>query len=206
LAPVTVMLVMLKTVLPVLLSVTGCTALVVPMDWLPKARLVAVRLTAGPVPVPVRLTVCGLPLALSVMLTEAVRVPGAEGVNLTLIVQLPPAATELPHVLVCAKSLAFVPVTARLVMLKLAFPVLLRVMGCTALVVPRVWLPKVRLVAVRLTTGAVPVPVRLTVCGLPLALSVMLTEAVRVPGAVGVNLTLIVQLPPAATELPHVLV
>ena len=143
---------------------------------------------------------------MSVMLTAAVRLPGAVGVNVTLIVQLPPAVTELPHVLAWAKSPAFVPVTARLVMLKLAFPVLFRVTVCAVLVVPTDWLPKVRLVAVRLTTGAVPVPVRLTVCGLPLALSVMLTEAVRVPGAVGVNLTLIVQLPPAATELPHVLV
>jgi hypothetical protein len=38
-------------------------------------------------PVPERLTLCGLPLALSVMLSEAVRLPLAEGVNLTLIVQ-----------------------------------------------------------------------------------------------------------------------
>jgi len=37
---------------------------------------------------------------LSVMLTEAVRLPLAEGVKVTLIVQLLPAATELPHVLV----------------------------------------------------------------------------------------------------------
>ena len=99
-APVTAMLVMLKLALPVLLRVTVCAALVVPMVWLPKVRLVAVRLTAGPLPVPVRLAVCGLPLASSVMLSDAVRVPEAVGVNLTLIVQVPPAATELPHVLV----------------------------------------------------------------------------------------------------------
>ena len=49
-------------------------------------------------------------------------------------------------------------------------------------------------------------PVRLTVCGLPVALSVMVTEAVRLPGAVGVKVTLMVQLPPAGTELPQVLV
>jgi hypothetical protein len=34
----------------------------------------------------------------------------------------------------------------------------------------------------------------------------MLSEAARLPLAVGVKVTLIVQLPPAATELPHVLV
>jgi hypothetical protein len=43
---------------------------------------------------------CGLPAALSVMLTEAVRLPMAAGVNVTLIVQLPFAATEEPQVLV----------------------------------------------------------------------------------------------------------
>ena len=66
---------------------------------MPKARLVAERLTRAAVPVPERLTVCGLPLALSVMLTEAVRLPLAEGVKVTLMVQLAAAATELPHVL-----------------------------------------------------------------------------------------------------------
>ena len=94
---------------------------------MPKARLVAERLARAAVPVPERVTVWGLPLALSVMLTEAVRLPLAEGLNVTLIVQLLPAATELPQVLVCAKSLALVPVRARLVMLKAALPVLLRV-------------------------------------------------------------------------------
>jgi len=161
--------------------------------------------------VPERLTVCGLPLALSVMLTEAVRLPLADGVNVTLIGQLPSAATELPQVLLSEKSLAFVPVTVMLVMLKGALPVLLRVTVCAPLVVPTGWLPKPRLVGERLTTGAVaavdvPVPERLTVCGLPLALSVMLTEAVRLPLAGGVKVTLIVQWAPAATELPHVLV
>src|SRR5208337_4077367 len=98
-----------------------------PTGWLPKARLVDERLTAGAVPVPERLTVCGLPLALSVMLTEAVRLPLAVGVKVTLMVQLLPAATELPHVLVWVKSPALVPVRATLVVLKAAVPVLLRV-------------------------------------------------------------------------------
>ena len=87
-------------------------------------------------PVPERLTACGLPLALSVMLSEAVRLPEAEGVKVTLIVQLAPAATELPHVLVRAKSPALVPATAMLVMLKVALPVLLRVTVRAVLVVP----------------------------------------------------------------------
>jgi len=94
---------------------------------LPKARLVGERLTRAAVPVPERLTVCGLAVALSAMLSEAASVPVTEGVNITAIVQLAPAATELPQVLVWAKSLALLPVSARLVMLKAALPVLLRV-------------------------------------------------------------------------------
>ena len=83
------------------------------------------RLTTAAVPVPERLTVCGLPRALSVMLSEALRLPLAEGVNVTLIVQRAPPASDLPQVLVSAKLLPLVPVRARLVMLKAALPVLL---------------------------------------------------------------------------------
>lgn len=58
-------------------------------------------------------------------------------------------------------------------------PVLLKVIGRGALVVLRDWLPKVRLAVERLATAAVPtpVPVRFTACGLPGALSVILTAA-----------------------------
>jgi hypothetical protein len=50
--------------------------------------------------VPERLTVCGLPLQLSAMLSEAASDPATEGVNHTTSVQLAPPASELPHVLV----------------------------------------------------------------------------------------------------------
>lgn len=52
---------------------------------------------------PLRLTDCRLPatlLLLSVMLKVAVLFPAAAGVNVTLMLQLPAAASELPHVLV----------------------------------------------------------------------------------------------------------
>src|SRR5262245_40520180 len=49
--------------------------------------------------------------------------------------------------------------------------------------------------------GATPVPLSPTVCGLPAALDEMLTLAVRAPAAVGVNVTEIVQLAPAASVL-----
>ena len=100
--PVTAKLVMLKAALPGLVRVRVCAALVVPRDWLAKARLAGERLTTGAVlvPVPERLTVWGLPLALSAMLSAAVRAPLAEGVNVTLIMQLAPATTELLQLLV----------------------------------------------------------------------------------------------------------
>ena len=93
-----------------------------------------------------------------------------------------------------------------LVMLKLVLPVLFRVTVCATLVVLTFWLLKVRLVGVTPANGALPVPVRFTVCGLLVALSVMVTEAERDPGTVGAKVTLIVQLLPAATGLPQVLV
>ena len=206
LAPVNAKLLMVRAALPVLLRVKVWAALVVLTVWLLKDKLVVEMPAIGPVPVPVRLTVCGLPLALSTMLTEAVRLPVAAGVNVTLIVQLPFAATELPHVLVTAKSPGSVPAVPIVVIVKAWFPVLVRVTDCAALVVPRFWLPKVRAPVERATAGAVPVPVRASASGLLWRLSAMLTVAVRVPEAVGENFTTIVQLALTPNELPQLFV
>jgi len=78
---------------------------------------------------PLRLTLCGLPAALSMRQTAALRVPLAVGVKATLIVQLPPAGTLDPQLLLCAKSPGFVPVSIRLLKTKAALPVLLTVMA-----------------------------------------------------------------------------
>ena len=155
---------------------------------------------------PVKFTVCGLPKALSEMLTAAARAPMAAGMNWTLIVQLPFTATELPQVLVTVKSPGFVPVVVMLAMLRTALPVLVRVTDFVALVVPRFWPPKLSDPTERLTAGPLPVPVKATVCGLPGRLSAMLTAAARAPGTVGENFTRIVQLAFCARLLPHVLV
>jgi hypothetical protein len=53
---------------------------------------------------------------------------------------------------------------------------------------------------------SVPVPVSEIICGLPLASSVIATLATRLPVAVGLNVTLIVQFAAAATLAPHVFV
>lgn len=170
-------------------------------------RLEGERLTPGPVPVPDRTTDCGLPAALSVMLTCADSEPTTDGVKVTLKVQVPPAARELVHVLLArVKSALLVPATTRLEILRVALPLFVRVTDCAAVEAPSDSVPKVRVVGERPTAGAVPVPVRVTCWGLVEALSLKVMLAVRMPAALGVNVTLTVQLPPAASELPQVLV
>src|ERR1035441_9703894 len=208
LGPLSAMLVIVRAAEPVLLSVNDWDALVVPTFWLVKVKLPEVSDTTGtPTPVPERVTVWGDPAALSVMVTDAPRLPAAVGVKVTKMLQLPPAATLAPQVLVCAKSPGLVPVTARLLIRRVAVPVLLSVTDWAALVVPTFWLANVRLPAVSDTIGTpTPVPERVTVWGDPAALSVMVTDAPRIPAAVGVKVTKMLQLPPAATLAPQVLV
>ena len=55
-------------------------------------------------------------------------------------------------------------------------------------------------------TGATPLPVRLTVCGLVCALSVKVSVPFTVPLAVGEKVTPTLQLAPAASVAPQVLV
>ena len=144
--PVTAILVILSAALPVLESVIVWAALVVPTFWLANVNEAGERLAAAvdaATPEPVRLTVWGLPVALSVTVTAAVLVPDAVGLNVTLIVQVAPAATEAPHVLLWAKSPLLVPVTATLVMLTVALPVLDSVIAWAALVVPTFWFANV---------------------------------------------------------------
>lgn len=87
-----------------------------------------------------------------------------------------------------------------LVIASAAFPVLVKVTTCVALLVPTSWPLNVRLVGERPTAGAaaVPVPTSETLCGLPLASSVTLRAAFRAPLAVGLKVKLIMQFAPAA--------
>jgi hypothetical protein len=137
-----------------------------------------------------------------VILKAPLRAPVAVGLNFTLMLQLAPAANELPQVCVCRKSPALVPVIAMEVIDRANVPMLVRVTVLAALVVPTVTEPKLRLVTDNL--AVVPIPLRGTNWGLPLALSVTLREALRAPVAVGLKVTLIVQLAAAANEAPQV--
>ena len=97
---------------------------------MPKVKLVGKKLTLDATPVPVSAMVCGLPVALSVTVMVPGWLPVAVGVKVTLMVQLAPAATDAPQVLVCA----YCALAAMLVTLSAALPVLLSVTACAALV------------------------------------------------------------------------
>jgi len=74
--------------------------------------------------VPVRGTAWGLSLALSVTTIEALRVPPAVGLNVTLMIHEPDVPKPLGQLFVSAKSWGFVPPRVMLEMLSVAVPVL----------------------------------------------------------------------------------
>jgi hypothetical protein len=144
-----------------------------------------------------------VPSALSVMVRVPGTVPVAWGEKVTLIWQVPAAGTLAPQVFVWAKFAE----PAVMAMLEIASAVLLvlcKVTACAALVSPTA--TPVKLSEVGETETVLPIPVRLTVCGLPLALSLSVRVPVRLPVAVGVKVTLTVQTPLAEIPVPQVLV
>ena len=84
-------------------------------------------------PEPDTATVCGLLLASSATLRVPDRLPTAVGVKVTLMVQLAPAPTELPQLLVCAKS----PVVLMFEIVSTPPLEFDNVTACDVLVVPR---------------------------------------------------------------------
>jgi hypothetical protein len=151
-------------------------------------------------------------VALSVIVKEALRAPVLPGVKVTLILQVALAASVLVlagQVLVWAKSLALVPLSAMLLIVRGDVPELVSVIVWGELVLPVLWLPKFTLVGFKVTAGVpgvVPAPVRVAVCGLPVALSVTVRVAVRAPVLPGVKVTLMVQEAFALREAGQLLV
>src|SRR5436309_1012407 len=78
------MLLMVREAVYVLFTGVECRRVLFRSCWLPNARELGERVTAEVVPVPLRLTVCGLPAALSVTLTAALLAPVVVGVNVTV--------------------------------------------------------------------------------------------------------------------------
>src|SRR5271167_4617940 len=173
--------------------VTFCAALVFPTDWAANVKLLVESVTAA-VPVPVRFTICGLFAASSANVSVPVPGPTVVGEKVMPMTQVPPAATLVPHALLAmAKS----PSAAIEEKLTATFSLLVSVIDFLALALPTTIFPKPRLLLERVT-GVVPVPVKLAVCGLMAALSVIVKEPVVAPKSVGANETRIVQLAPPA--------
>src|SRR5947209_4725614 len=115
--------------------------------------LAAERLAAGfgvAVALPETVAECGLPAALSMMVTAPVRAPVAVGVKVRLMAQVAPAGNDVPQVVARAKS----PTPAMPVMVRAALPVFERLTVCAALVVAICWFPNATLAADRLRRGA----------------------------------------------------
>ena len=104
----------------------------VPTTCEPNARPAVDKLTKGAVPLPLSATVCGLPAALSLIDRVPEAGPRVTGAKLTEIVQLAPAATDPPQLLLCTK----VPLREIPLRVSAAFPVFESVIDCGALVVP----------------------------------------------------------------------
>jgi hypothetical protein len=96
----------LKPLVPVTLrlKVAACPAVTVCELVLAPAAM------AKSEPVPLRVTVCGTPDALSVTVNDPLADPPVVGLNTTLIVQEPPGATEGEHVLVCENAEGRLPI------------------------------------------------------------------------------------------------
>jgi hypothetical protein len=146
-------LVMVNGAVPLLVTVKLIGDALDPTNVPGKVRLAGVKVTAGAVPTPLIGTVCGLPEALSLMLTSDERLPVFVGSKVTLMVQLLPAANDEPQLLVCENEAALPVVILIKVMVSEAVPLLVRVTGCGVLLNPNCWLPKLRLVGDRVTVG-----------------------------------------------------
>src|SRR5580704_4216745 len=207
LVPVMVALVRLIGTLPVLVMVAVCVKLANPTGCVLKPNLsgdrVAVALTASPLPE--RPTVCGLPVALSVMTTVPVRAPTAVGVNTTLILQVAGGvrnASVVQPLLVTRQS----PLSTTRSMVTGRFPVLVTtIVSARALVCPTAWSAKSSEagVMVMVSDVATPVPDNEKLCGLADVLSVMVTVPERTPAAVGEKVTRTLQAPPGFRVTTH---
>lgn len=147
---VTVILLMDKVLEVPFFSVRACVAVSLLTLSLPKDKLAGVSVTVPPAatPVPERLAVCGLLLALSVTVKVPLAAPVAVGLKVTLMLQELLAAREVPQVLVSLK----LPLAAMLLMVMELDVPLFNVTVCAALVVFTVILPKFKLVGLSDTT------------------------------------------------------
>jgi len=118
------------------------------------------------------------PSELSVRLCSALRVAVAVSLKVALMVRRPPRSTQGRSSAASDVYQGQVPAIAMPVIVKLVVPPLVSVTVFAALVVPVATVPKFRPVGD--SFALVPIPLSDTCCGLPAALSVRLSAALRV--------------------------
>ena len=127
-----------------------------PPEWHPRLQGLECPMSAAQFPVPLRLTVCGPPIALSSNASFAVDVPVAVGLNATLMVQLPPTTSVVPQVdAVLTNELALVPEKVMPLLNRVTATVLVffAVMTLDALVDPTLVVGNAMLAGARDTVG-----------------------------------------------------
>jgi len=164
------------------------------------ATVLSVPGGSGPLS-PTSATTCGLPAALLWMLSEAVRCPMTVGVNRTPMPQLAPAARVPVHVLLASEKFTagLIVTVPNVTGSALLFVTGMVVAGPTVLT----WRPPRLSDGVTDNVPAIPTPPRLTIVGLPTALLCSVSEPVRLPVAVGVKRTPIVQPAPTSRVSAH---
>jgi len=143
--------------------------------------------------------------ALSVNVNVADLSPAAAGAKITCRLQVATAGIDSGQLFATRNSLLLGPVSVREVIWTFTFPVFVRVMACGVLIVFAVCVGKDS-AEDESVIGMSPVPVALIVWGLVIALSLTAIVPLRVPPAVGAKVTEIVQVPPAGTLVPQLLV
>jgi hypothetical protein len=132
------------------------------------------------------------------------------GLKLTDMVHVAAAASVVPQVVVSLNELALTPLSVipPVVMVRVEVLVFLSVTTWAALVEPTAVLAKVSVAGVSVAVGgaAAPVPVNVTFCGEPVALSATFRVPVSVPDVVGLKLTEMVHVAAAASVVPQVVV
>ena len=125
--PVKEMLAIASGVLPMFVKVTDCAALEVPTVCGAKVRLLADNETNCPMPL--RVMVCGEEFTLSEIVRVAANGPGAAGLNCIWMAPLALGAKVDPQLLTNGNEEELGPLKTRLVMLRGALPVFVRVMN-----------------------------------------------------------------------------
>jgi hypothetical protein len=198
---------MLRTPFPVLVSVTLFAALTVFCVWLPKFRVVVLKVAiAIATPVPLRAAFCGEPVASSEIVKAALVGAAAVGVNTSETAHAPAGASVAPQVFAeIAYCAAFAPVSVMAAMFRVAVPGLLTVIALGALDVPTVWFANARPAGLNAILGVPnPVPVNDTVWGEPVASSETVKAALVGAAAAGVKTTETAHAPAGARVAPQV--